>query len=86
MITSDRRDDIVEEFTEILESYDVFTHDIETIINRMDEVFDELERAYKVGKQLEAFVMDELGRDGYNKFLRVVAGQEYPGENLKKEC
>jgi len=86
MTTSDRRDEIIEEITEILESYDVFTHDIETVLNRFDEVFNEMETAYKVGRQLEAFVMDELGREGYNRFLRKIAGQECPGERLKKEC
>lgn len=86
MITSDRRDDVVEEVTEILESYDVFEHDVEIITNRLNELFDELEKAYQIGRQLEAFIMDELGREGYNKFLRIIAKQESAGENLKHEC
>lgn len=86
MIVSDRRDEEIEEITNILDSYDVFGHDIECICNKFDSVYDELEKAYKVGRQLEAFVQDELGRDGYNKFLRIIARQEYPGEHLKHEC
>ena len=84
MIVSDRRDEITEEVTGILESYDVFGHDVETILNRIDEAYDLCEKVNTVGTQLEAFVLDELGREGYNKFLRIVAGQESAGANLKK--
>ena len=85
MTTDEIRQESVDEVTEILNSYDVWEHDSEKILELMEKPYVLLEQAYKVGKQMESFIRDELGQSGYEKFIRIITGREEPGKELEKE-
>jgi len=76
----------IDEVKEILDDYDVMTHDVETVVEIMEHLGALLAQSFKTGRQLEAFVLDELGEDGYKKFLRIITGKEEAGTHLKAEC
>lgn len=87
MSSEEKCEAVVEEIKEILDSYDVFEHDTEKIIGEIEQVYYLLEQSYRVGRQLEAYIRDELGDDGYATFIKIITGQrEATGEHLKAEC
>lgn len=78
---------VVEEVKEILDSYDVFEHDTEKIIGEIENVYGLLGQSYTLGRQLEAYIRDELGDEGYSRFIKIITGREKPtGKYLKAEC
>lgn len=76
----------VEEIKEILGDYDVMAHDAETVIDFIEYMGKLLSESYKIGRQLEAYIRDQLGEEGYVKFNRMIRGLEEPSERLKDEC
>ena len=87
MSSEEKCEAVVEEIKEILDSYDVFEHDSEKILGEIEQVYEQLGQAYKLGRQFEAYIKDELGDEGYARFVRIITGQDKPtGEHLKAEC
>ena len=85
--SDDKCEEVIEEVKEILDSYDVFEHDVEKIVGEIESAYSLLDQAYKMGRQLEAYIRDELGDAGYNKFIKIITGREKPtGKYLKAEC
>ena len=87
MSSEEKCEAVVEEVREILDSYDLFEHDIEKIIGEIEQAYYLLEQSYKISRQLEAYIRDELGDDGYATFIKIITRQrEATGEHLKAEC
>lgn len=87
MTSADKCEDVVAEVEEILESYDMFDHDKDIIIGSIRSAYFMLAESYKAGRQMEAFIRDELGDDGIKRFTRIILGHDKPtGEHLKAEC
>ena len=87
MSSEEKCEAVVEEVKDILDSYDLFEHDVEKIVGEIEEAYHLLEQSYKIGRQLEAYIRDELGDEGYMTFMRIITGQrEATGEHLKAEC
>lgn len=85
ILNDDFLDSKIEEVTDILESYDVFEHDIDTITEIIEHIGKLWIDACKTGRQLEMFVKDELGQTGYEKFMRIITYREEPGKHLATE-
>lgn len=86
MTTEEMIEEKVEQIKEILDDYDVMEHDVETVIGNIEHLGYLLSESYKVGRQLEAYIRDQLGEEGYVTFVRMIRGLEEPSERLKAEC
>lgn len=75
----------VDECEEILSKYNVPHDEVVEITDMIREAYYQLQEAFKNGRRVEAYVVDEYGDKAFEHYFRILRGTRDAGDWLLKE-